>query len=149
MNENNVIKLYNEILREVEKILGNGITFSTDLERVGKQLLGTKFKGVYASDKIPKLNHTNPYCIANVDNSHQLGSHWVALVKSGRNIVVYDSFGRKTSKLIPNVRLSGNGKIIDTEHDREQRIKQENCGQRSLAFLVFYDKYGKDMSLMI
>ena len=131
-------------------LTGNKVTNSTDLHRVGKQLLGDKFIGVFSSDMIPKLTAKTPYCIVNVDSSDMSGSHWMSVVKSARNeTILYDSFGRSHVKIIPSLKKSGNGKIIDTDLDKEQKISQEDCGARSIAFLLFYDKYGKDMSLLI
>ena len=149
MNEKECMKKYNTILKQIEKYTGNSTTYSDNLNAVGKKLLGVKFKEVYPSDKIPKLNDKSPYCIVNVDNSKEAGSHWMSLVKSGNNCILYDSFGRRNTMIIPSLRFSGNGKIIDTDQDKEQKIKEENCGSRSLAFLVFYDKYGEKNALKI
>ena len=131
-------------------LTGDKVTNSTDLHKVGKQLLGNKFIGVFPSDMIPKLTLKTPYCIVNVDNSSMSGSHWMSVVKSARcETVLYDSFGRSHVKIIPSLKLSGNGRIIDTDLDAEQKISQEDCGARSISFLLFYDKYGRDMSLLI
>jgi hypothetical protein len=143
--------LYNQILHQIViPLTGNKVTNSTDLHKVGKQLLGNKFIGVFPSDMIPKLTLKTPYCIVNVDSSDLSGSHWMSLVKSGRNeTILYDSFGRSHVKILPSLKLSGNGKAINTDLDREQGLKEESCGARSIGFLLFYDKYGRDMSLLI
>lgn len=149
MNEQECMKKYNVILKHIEKHLGKTTTYSDTLYTIGKKLLLIKFKGVYPSDKIPKLNDLSPYCIVNVDKSNESGSHWMALVKSGNHCILYDSFGRRNTQLIPNLRFSGNGKIIDTDRDSEQKIKEENCGARAMAFLVFYNKYGEKNAMKI
>ena len=149
MNEKECMKKYDIILKHIEKYLGKSTTYSDTLQAVGKKLLGVKFKGVYPSDKIPKLNDLSPYCIVNVDKSNEAGSHWLALVKSGNHCILYDSFGRRNTQLIPNLRFSGNGKILDTDRDVEQKIKEENCGSRAISFLVFYDKYGEKCAMKI
>ena len=105
---------------------------------------------MYPSDKIPKLNNLSPYCILNVDKSDETGSHWVAIVKmQNEKTLFYDSFGRDGVKLIPNIRYSGNGKIINTDRDIEQKISQQNCGARCLSFLCIYDKWGEDVGKLI
>lgn len=143
-------ELFNKILKiVVEPITGTGTTYLTQLNKIGKQILGIKFKGVYPSDKIPKLNNLSPYCILNLDKSTQPGSHWISLVKYGDNCIVYDSFGRNHAQIIPNLRFSGNGRVINTEDDAEQNKNDENCGALSLSFIIFYNLYGPSNSLLI
>ena len=149
--EKEIEKIYKQILKRVEKnvIKHNGTTFMSELNKIGKEVMGIRFKGVYPSDRIPKLTNLKPYCILNLDNSSQGGSHWIAVVKTKKDIIVYDSFGRKAKSIIPSLFTSGNGKIINTDLDKEQNIKETNCGQRSLSFLIFYEKYGREKSLLI
>ena len=153
--EDEAMSYYNVILERVEKMIGKKSTLSTELELAGKKLLGVKFKGVYPSDKIPKLNNLACYCIVNVDKSNEMGSHWMAIVKDVNNkssehgCILYDSFGRKNTKIIPSLRFSGNGRVLDTDRDAEQNKNEDNCGQRSLSWLVFYDTFGKDKAMLI
>lgn len=142
-------RLYNIILRQVIKLVGNKTTFLSQLNTVGKQLLGVKFKGVFPSDEIPKLTNRTPYCILNLDKSYEPGSHWIALAKVKKKSIIYDSFGRTHTKIIPNLKYSGNGRILDTDLDAEQKITEQSCGARSIGFLVFLDKYGPEMALLI
>lgn len=78
------------------------------------------------------------------------GSHWVSLVKvkGKREHIIYDSFGRPHTRIIPTLKTLG-GKLINTDKDSEQRKSENNCGQRSLGFLIFYDTYGKKQSMLI
>lgn len=145
-------KIYDNILKKVVyPLLGDDTTYMDDLERVGRKLLGTKFKGVYPSDKIPKLNDLRQYCILNLDNSKQKGSHWVALAKkeNSNNSLIYDSFGRCHTKILPNLQYSGNGRIQNTDRDIDQKIEETDCGARSMAWLLLFDKYGEHMAKWI
>ncbi len=147
-----ISKQYNDLVGFMIKMLGNKSTFSDNLDKVGRKKLGTKFHGVYPSDKIPKLNRIKPYAVINLDNSRKPGSHWVAIAwnDNARYHMVYDSFGRKTQKILPNFyNQRGGKKIIDTEYDAEQRIKEDNCGQRCLAWLMCVDKFGFDLSKLV
>jgi hypothetical protein len=120
------------------KQLGNGVTYSLHLNDVGRHVWPKKFKGVFASDdKIPATG----YCIVNVDKRDMPGSHWIAICNS----LVYDSFGRKTSKLTPHMI----GNFRDTEYDAEQDDKEENCGSRCLAWIHVYDTMGASYALRI
>ena len=142
---------YNRILKEIEKIMGNKTTYGSDLEKIAKKYLGGKFNGVYPADKI-KISKQAPYCIINTDISTGSGEHWTALAamdaKVGNKNIFYDSFAREGVKLIPQLKSLGLP-IIDTEDDVEQDVIETNCGQRSLAFLIFLDKYGVDDALQI
>ena len=150
--EAKALKLYNKKLKEIEKNnTGNKTTYLSKLNKEGKKLLGKKFHGVYPSDKIPKLTNLKCYCILNVDNSNEAGSHWLSLAKNKKNnsTMFYDSFGRNDTEIIPNLKYSGNGKIINTDDDTEQEIIEENCGARCLAWLCLYDEYGEDTAILI
>ncbi len=142
--ERKIEALYRDVLKRFEKVLGNGSTFSTDLARVGYQTLGRRFKGVYPSDRIPRLNDLEPYAIINLDNSSKEGSHWIALALDAddQRLSVYDSFGRESLKIIPSLYEAYGGRIIDSDNDREQRLKEDNCGQRCLAWLLVFDNLG-------
>ena len=114
------------------------ITGEDELRKAGKHLFGRRFKGVFAADEmtVPRMLRSGECCILNLDKRNQPGSHWIAIVKD-KEFITYDSFGRK----LTNSR--------HTEDDAEQHIIEENCGQRSLAWLIVYYKYGAECALMI
>ena len=141
--------IYSKIVVDMNKILGNKATYSDDLHTEARRQLGAKFKGVFPSDKVPKLHQLTPYAILNLDNSSQSGSHWIAVAfdNDDDELVFYDSFGRKSSRIIPSIHREY--KVIDTHSDAEQRIKEDNCGQRCLAWLKLYDLLGKAAAIKI
>ena len=142
--------IYNKILKDiVVPIIGNKTTYMSDLQKAGKMMFGVKFKGVYPSDKIPKLNELSSYAILNLDKSYEPGSHWIAIAKKGNRTYVYDSFGRTHTKIIPNLKYSGNGRLINTDRDAEQEIQQTDCGARSLAWLLLFHKWGVKYAKLI
>lgn len=150
MNEKTAHNKYDAILRSVKKLVGGKTTYLQQLAKAGTKLFGAKFHGVYPSDKIPKLSNRTPYAILNLDKSYQTGSHWIAIATSNNNIIVYDSFGRSNKNIIPALgRGFINGRVIDTDRDVEQDIMATDCGARSLAWLVFFDKYGAKNALLI
>ena len=139
--------IYNTILKDVvEPLIGNKTTYMNDLENLGKKMLGQKFIGVYPSDKIPTLKN-NEYAILNLDKSNESGSHWVAIAKKGKTHF-YDSFGRKDN-IIKSLKNSGNGKIINTDNDAEQKTKELNCGARCISWLLLFDKWGSKYADLI
>tara|TARA_R110000822_G_scaffold56916_10_gene143557 strand:- start:76 stop:534 length:459 start_codon:yes stop_codon:yes gene_type:complete len=152
MKELKAEEIYNTYLKKVYILIGDQTTYLSQLLGVGKKLLKVKFKGVYPSDKIPRLNDLSPYCILNLDKSSQSGSHWVALAKlpyPSTDSMIYDSFGRDYKRILPNVIYSGNGKIKNTDRDVEQKILQTDCGARCLAWLMIFDKHGPNVAKMI
>lgn len=140
--------IYNIILKDiVEPLIGDKTTYMNDLEKIGKKMLGQKFIGVYPSDKIPTLKN-NEYAILNLDKSNESGSHWTAIAKKANKTHFYDSFGRKDN-IIKSLKKSGNGKIINTDNDAEQKIEELNCGARSIAWILFFDKWGSKYADLI
>lgn len=144
-------RMYNKILKLVYKLLGKGITYSDQLDYVGKKLLSVKFKKCYPSDKIPKLSDLAPYCILNLDRSNEPGSHWVALAKipNKNSCILYDSFARSHKKILKELNFSGNGRVTESKRDVDQKISQNDCGARSMAFLILLDQKGVDVAKLI
>ena len=136
--------LYNRILNElVIPLVGKNVTYSDQLNDIGKKLLNEKFSGIYSCNNIPLLTRTKKYAIVNVDNSNQPGSHWVAVCKINGKTYHYDSFARDNKKLMPSLSKSGNGKIVNVDiSDAEQKVIEDSCGARCIAFLLFVDAYG-------
>ena len=96
------------------------------MRRAGKKLLGKRFAGVFARDKVP--SRLTGYAIVNLDDSHGHGTHWFAIAPNGDS---YDS-------LLPN------GVVFDIE----QSANEDNCGQRSLAWCLLHarnPKIAKDL----
>ena len=142
--------IYNSILSLVVKPITKGkTTYENNILKFGKQFLKKEFSGVYASDTLPKLKSTSPYAVCNVDNSFQKGSHWLAVIRIGPNkILVYDSFGRKSSELVPNI--VGNGmSIVDSDYDAEQQPDEVDCGARCLAYILMCKHWGVKLAKLV
>ena len=143
--------LYDKYLKKSNKLVGTKTTYLTQLDKVGRKLFGTKFRGVYPSDRIPKLTDSTPYAILNLDKESGIGTHWISVCKiPGKNeTMIYDSFGRHHKKIISTLNLSGNGKIINTKLDAEQRLFATDCGSRSICWIMLFDKHGPDVAKLI
>lgn len=145
----NAEQSYRDELKKMKKLVGNKITYSDELARVGDDLFGEKFMGVFTADKIPNHIKELHMAIVNLDNSNETGSHWVSVCKDKKGIIwVYDSFGRRIHKILPSIYGRGR-KIKSTERDKEQGFKETNCGARSLAFLRVFHKLGSDYAKYI
>ncbi len=126
------------------KIFGHSDTTGTnELYSIGKKLFGSKFLGVFPQDRLPDEIYNKPskYAIINNHTSGMSGEHWVAIagLPNSTKILIFDSFGRASKTLLPLLKQK---KIIDTDSDAEQKIIQMSCGQFSMGFLIFFNKYG-------
>ena len=142
--ENAFWKIYEQVLSILPE-KSNGTT-NFELEKIGRKLIGPKFIGVYASDKIPR--DKQGYFIVNLDKSNQKGSHWVGVVRDGDGTTVYDSFGRDTKNIFPDS-WRDFGKFEEVEDDAEQHWVEANCGQLSMSWLVFFSRHGRESSKLI
>ena len=117
-------RIYKKNLKLIENVLGSGITYGSDLNRIGKALLGSKFKGVYGNfEQKPKIKNGECYIVNRMDNQH-----WVSVLKLNDHKYTYDSFNRRS--------YLGGLKNADYDQIPDQSKVQSNCGQRSLSFLV-------------
>ena len=120
-----------------------------ELKHAGKILLGAKFKGVFGQDEVPPLKKGELAISNNLFiNDPRGGEHWVGLVGLGDRILMFDSFARSPSKLLPY--LSSKYKMVSEDPaDKNQREIETSCGQLSLGFLIFYRDYGLKNALLI
>lgn len=127
---------YSNYVSSLEKSLGNKITYEKDLNLMGRKLFGNNFRGVFPKDKQPKLKRGQSI-IVNLDPHTEPGSHWVAKYNSGGKDWVYDSYGRK------NILKDGKKeKSVKVTEGEKQKKSENNCGPRSLAWLMTVYKYG-------
>lgn len=120
------------------------MTMTSELDKIGKKLFKNKYIGTFAQDELPDAiyeKNNNLYAIINVDTKLMSGSHWVAIagLPNSTKILVFDSFGRASKTLLPTLKQTN---VINTDLDAEQKQIQESCGQFSIAWLIFLDKYG-------
>ena len=148
-------KIVNDINKSFMKILrpfiGGSTTYGNLLNEKGHLLFGDRFLGVFAADQLPKVKDikVGEMYIANLDDSDESGSHWIGVYRGSREnpknkkLYVYDSFGRKSSKIIPSLKktLSKGVKIQDSEYDAEQKESEYSCGLRSMTALYMFDEF--------
>jgi hypothetical protein len=141
-----VSKFTRILKQEVYPEVGDDVTSDTQLRAAGIRLLGRPFIGVYASDTIPKFPRSGLVCcIVNIDNHTQAGTHWLGLAKKGSRVYLYDSFGRPVEKTLPHLaeQCRAQGLTLDAKRSKpEQTSNQNDCGARSLAWLLLFKRYG-------
>ena len=146
-------KFMNILTRDVYPEVGSDVTTDTDLHRAGKKLIGRGFLGVYASDTIPRFpKQSQAYCIINTDTHSEPGSHWLGVAKRGQHVYLYDSFGRAPDTILPELSRAcrEQGLRLDAKVSRpEQRKDQNDCGARSLAWLLLCKRFGTRIAKLI
>jgi hypothetical protein len=137
-------QLYKDFLVLTRNLVGRGISTERTITGVATSLFGPKYAGTFASDEVP--SDFSGYAVVNLQKRGQPGSHWVAIVNlEDDTYMVYDSFGRGTSTILPKLKLN----TIDTEHDPEQSNREEDCGARVLAWILVFDTIGADGAIRI
>ena len=149
MKESEVNHIFLQYKHQLIKQLGRDPQFSDVLEKVGKKLLGMKFKGVFPQDRFPASKEG--YYIVNTDTANQSGTHWVAIVNTKKNVYIHDSFGRKSKKILKYVVKNAKAlqkNIIEADPDLEQG-NSNVCGCIALAFLLTAKQVGIKQALKI
>jgi hypothetical protein len=115
---------YNKNLKNIISILGDGITNGEQLFNISKKLFGDRFLGIYGDkQKKPRLNLDECIIVNRKDNEH-----WICKANVNNTVYTYDSFNRKS--------YLGGFKSGDYDGRPDQKLYEENCGQRCIAWLV-------------
>ena len=93
-----------------------------------------RFNGVFSRDNLPN-NIKNDAYVINLDEYHDIGTHWVALYVNNKTIIYFDSFGvehipREIMKFIAR-------KKIITNIYRIQTCDSIMCGYFCIGFIDF------------
>jgi hypothetical protein len=108
---------------------------SHQIDVILSKVLGKKrFRGVYASDKIPTLVGPFPYgLVINTDKEGQPGKHWQALwAMSANHVEFFDSFGDAPRGPIKEF-LSDKKKVMKNK-TKVQANYEISCG----PFVIYY-----------
>jgi len=137
---------YLYLLKRVESHMGKtGETTNSELDKCGREMLGSKYIGTYAHDIFPFSELTSGMMgICNTDTADGPGEHWVAVAmgKEQKNtLFIYDSFGRRSLLDVP-VGIE----VDEADSDAEQEEAEENCGQRCLAWLLVFEHLGEKIA---
>lgn len=134
------------------RVLGKGITTDRQLNTVGKQIFGKEWLGVFPSDVKPYTLMKNAtmdgksYGIINVDGSGEPGSHWYSIFRDASQPnakwYLWDSFARKSTRMIPKFIKTIGYRYIDLNKTADQKKSELDCGARAMAVLAYIKKYG-------
>ena len=143
MTKYKILKDYESVLRDVEDVLGSGVTTNDQLDKLGYSIFKNDYLGTYSSDKMPARIKDNQCFILNTDSSRSANKfgHWIGFYKINKRLWFYDSFARpkeKLSKYWKNKRMYNANTT-----DREQSYNESDCGSRSMSFLILMKTYGQ------
>jgi hypothetical protein len=141
--------LFDYYKKQIIKKLGKKALDDVQLNKLGKELFGKKFIGVFSQDQLPTRSG---YYIINTDTSKKINSnsaHWVAIVQTKKTLYIYDSFGRFSKNVLKIISKNNTKKIVDSRHDAEQFGYTEVCGHLSVAFLCVANDLGIKQALKI
>ena len=93
-----------------------------------------RFNGVFSRDNLPNSIKNGAYVI-NLDEYHDIGTHWVAMYVNNKTIIYFDSFGVEH---IPEeiMKFIGNKNRI-TNIYRIQAYDSIMCGYFCIGFINF------------
>jgi hypothetical protein len=125
--------------------LGNIALSDKTLNTVCKKLFNSKFLGVFMQNS--NIPSKDGYMIINNDFIGGPGEHWLSCIKSGKNLYIYDSFGRLGKNILPKLvaRMQQKGYTIhnaDTSDQDQYGSTSVDCGHRSTSALMIAHKYG-------
>ena len=103
---------------------------------------GTAFNGVYSGDNLSNKIKDGAY-IANLDEYHDIGTHWVALYVNNKTATHFDSFN--VEHIPKNVKKFINDKILIVNIFRIQAYDSVMCGYFCIGFTDFMFK-GKSLT---
>ena len=123
---------------EFIRMFGRSPMEASQIDKIGKEIFGTYWGGVYPQDAVPKLKAGHFY-IVNTGFAKGRGVHWTAIAVSAKGIPhLWDSFGRNLHSLLwkEEQKIRGSGiKPVETHHKADQKGHSAICGQLSLAWL--------------
>jgi hypothetical protein len=115
-----------------------------DLDNVAKQdvTLRKYYIGTFPADVKPKILPSRCCWIWNVDEKTQPGSHWVAIIKDGKQIYFFDSYGKtpgffKRQYWMDYFHKSGY-RVTMYNKEQKQSYISRTCGVWCLVFLKMY-----------
>ena len=103
-----------------------------------------RFNGVFSRDNLPNNNMKNGAYVINLDEYHDIGTHWIALYVNNKTVTYFDPFGvehipKEIMKFIVRTSfgLGSCRKKIITNIYRIQAYDSLMCGYFCIGFINF------------
>ena len=139
MSKAKATTMYNQLIKALETHYNNEMKTNIELVKIGKEVFEPLGDNVFRNADYDFEEMHGEYSIINTDNG--VGVHWTAVYQEHDKVYVFDTFGRDIKKLMPEFakRAKVQGYNIITankRYDHEQKATQNDCGLRSLAWLI-------------
>jgi len=139
-----------KMLAILRKSFGRDGKTNTQLDKIMNIFFDKGYIGAMPYDEYPMNKKGESYAIVNTDNKK--GVHWLACYRDKNKVYVYDSYGRILDRLVPDFcsALKGNGfQIIQSNHNIDQGEKAQDCGLRSVSWLLCCKNLGVSEAMTI
>ena len=152
MNKARATDMYNKLVDALETHYDNETKTNIDLVNIGKEVFEPLGHNVMRNSDYAFEDMHGEYSIVNTDNG--TGIHWTSVYQEHDKVYVFDTFGRDIKKLMPEFakRSRTNGYIIvnaNSKYDHEQEDVQNDCGLRSMAWLILTHSKGINITKKI
>lgn len=152
MNNPKYESIHKQQVRQLRSRLGNVALTDATLNRECRKLFGSKFLGVKMQNS--QVPNRDGYMIMNNDYLGGSGEHWLAIIKRGGDVFIYDSFGRLGRNILPSFveKMNSQGFRIhnaDTSDQDQYGYKSVDCGHRCISALMIADTYGVNAFLAL
>ena len=97
------------------------------------------YLGTFSSDRFPGHILNEQCFIINNKFSRTKGEHFISIYKRDGKTYGYDSFNRSINNMS---KFWKHRHIINANKNRDQSFKESNCGSRSMAWLISFNKLG-------
>lgn len=152
MNKATATRMFNELVDALANHYDNDTKTNIELIAIGNEVFKPLKNNVMRNADYDFYKMSNQYSIVNTDNNE--GVHWVGVYQERNNVYVFDTFGRNIISLMPEFhkRARTNGYIIfkaNGKYEHEQEDVQNDCGLRSLAWLILTHSKGINVTKKI
>jgi hypothetical protein len=132
------MSLQTQKLQLIHTIIRKDVLTNLEIKKIC-WALDIKLNGVYMKDQITKRNLKDGNYVFNLQNHNQGGSHWVAFVKSGKEVFYSDSFGEDVPQNELDLFKLQNDKIHMNKREI-QDVSSNACGWFAIGFLLFMNR---------
>ena len=152
MSKASATSMYKKLVEALVSHYDNETKTNTDLIQIGKVIFEPLGNNVIRNADYDFDKMDGEYSIINTDNGQ--GIHWLAVYQEHDKVYVFDTFGRDIKKLMPEFHARGKAQgytIVkaNKHYDHEQKATQNDCGLRSLAWLILAKSKGVRFARLI
>ena len=118
----------------------SGLT-NEDLEKMSKKILGNNFLGVFPCDSTPETSRKKNFSVIfNLSKHNENGTHFVAILKTKKSLIYFDSYGKICDNKYILYFLKKHSSVYTFNNFQIQSSTSFFCGIYCLGFLLACQK---------